>query len=223
MNELVRLGHDVGVSLLVGVPDYGFGVGAADLAHDAGPVRLLGVARAPEHAARRDVGEQERQARPDARPRRHDHDAPEQPGRVQQPVQRRPAHPQPPLAGLRDLLLGPVPRVADHDAEPADLARLGLHVRDRRERVPLRQRLVADLDAVERLHAAVLEVQARRVVAQLLGVDGGVAETRPRGDGAGRREDDEPEVGRPDEDVADGRVPLSSGNVGRGDVVRPKG
>lgn len=222
MDELVGLADDLRVSLLVGVPYDGLGVGAAHLGDDAGAVRLLGVARAPEHAAGRDVGEQQGQARPDARARRDHHDAPEEPRRVQQAVQRRAADPQLALLRLHDLLLRPVARVADHDAEAVDLAGLGLQVGDRRERVPLRQRLVADLDAVERAHTPVLEVQPGRVVAQLLGVDGVVSQPRPRGDRARCREDDEPEVGGAEEDVADGRVPLPGSDVRRGDVVRPE-
>lgn len=89
--------------------------------------------------------------------------------------------------------------------------------------MPLSHGLVANLKSVERCHAPVLEVQARSVVAELLGVDGLVAQTRPRSQVAEGGDADEPEVGRRDEDLAERSLQLSGSDSGGEDVVDPEG
>lgn len=170
MDELVYFPNNVRVSPLVGVPDDGIGVSSLDFLYNSRAICRARLPGTPEYTARCDIGEEKREARSDTRSSCNYNDSLEQLRSVEKSVEGSTTDPQLSLVGLHDLLLGPVTRVTDDNTETVDLSRFRVNVRDGSKGVPLGQRLVTNLEAVEGCHSPILEVQACGVVAKLLGV-----------------------------------------------------
>lgn len=221
-DQLIYALHDRPAPPRTRVPNHRLRIRPPNRPHDVLAVILQRVPRTPIDSGGRDIRMHEAETRADARPRRHEDDALEQPRRVEQAVQGISPDPELALALRGDLLGGPVAGVAHDDAE-ADGFALGVDVRDGGEGVPFQQGLVGELHAVERGHAGEPEVQAGSVVGQFLGIDFAQAQTGPGEQGAGGGDEDGPEGGRLREGEARGDSRLARGD-GRGeDVVQPEG
>lgn len=219
----VGQGDEVGAAVRLGVEDEGVGVGAADHVDDLLPVRRLGAARAPDDAHRvvRRLHEQ-RQARPDARARRHDGHGAEEPGHADHAELRE--APDPDLLGrVLDHALRPVARVRHEDAKTLVARRgrggrrlllqvgrrrvlrrrsggssSGGHVGNDGKGVRLPQRRVREPDRLAVLYVGVLELELGGVAREDLGLDLAQPQVEPRVDDKQGDEDEVPKGRDPD-------------------------
>ncbi|CAK5263151.1 unnamed protein product [Mycena citricolor] len=200
-DELVSDRDHVWPALRARVPDPRVRISLLDRADDALAISDERGGCRPEDAARGHVGVEQREARPDAGPRSDDDDLLEQVGCVEEPVHGCAADPEL-LGRVADHLAGPVAGVRHDDGEA--LGCRSVVVRDGCEGVPLEEGFRRDLQAVERLHVAVLKMQTRGVAREHFRVHLDVAQTAPREKRAACRDAQRPEVGCVD-DVASER------------------